>query len=221
MSAPTLIALISQKGGSGKTTVAMQLAAGLALEGYRVALADLDPQESASRWAESAPADAPFPAQVVRLAGSADKMAKTLRPVANKVDVVVMDCPPSIEHAHTMSALELCDIALVPVVPGPTDLWATRGIERLILDRKGSRPGLRGALLPNRVTRTALSADVLEVLRDFTLPVLDAALSQRSAYALGAVRGTSVFGLGRSAAPAQEEVARLVAAVVKLIEERG
>ena len=47
MSAPTLIALISQKGGSGKTTVAMQLAAGLALEGYRVALADLDPQESA------------------------------------------------------------------------------------------------------------------------------------------------------------------------------
>ncbi|HNO63737.1 MAG TPA: ParA family partition ATPase, partial [Thauera aminoaromatica] len=210
-----------QKGGSGKTTVAMQLAAGLALEGYRVALADLDPQESASRWAESAPADAPFPARVVRLSGSADEMGKTLRPVANKVDVVVMDCPPSIEHAHTMSALALCDIALVPVVPGPTDLWATRGIERLILERKRSRPGLRGALLPNRVTRTALSADVLEVLRDFTLPVLDAALSQRSAYALGAVRGTSVFGLGRSAAPAQEEVARLVAAVVKLIEERG
>lgn len=221
MSAPTLIALISQKGGSGKTTVAMQLAAGLALEGYRVALADLDPQESASRWADSAPADAPFPARVVRLSGSADEMGKTLRPVANKVDVVVMDCPPSIEHAHTMSALALCDIALVPVVPGPTDLWATRGIERLILERKRSRPGLRGALLPNRVTCTALSADVLEVLRDFTLPVLDAALSQRSAYALGAVRGTSVFGLGRSAAPAQEEVARLVAAVVKLIEERG
>ena len=155
MSAPTLIALISQKGGSGKTTVAMQLAAGLALEGYRVALADLDPQESASRWAESAPAEAPFPARVVRLSGSADEMAKSLRPVANKVDLVVMDCPPSIEHAHTMSALDLCDIALVPVVPGPTDLWATRGIERLILDRKRSRPGLRGALLPNRVTRTA------------------------------------------------------------------
>lgn len=60
MTAPTLIALISQKGGSGKTTVAMQLAAGLALEGYRVALADLDPQESASRWAASAPPEAPL-----------------------------------------------------------------------------------------------------------------------------------------------------------------
>ncbi|MCV2219912.1 ParA family partition ATPase [Thauera sp. Sel9] len=218
MSAPTLIALISQKGGSGKTTVAMQLAAGLALAGYRAALADLDPQESASRWAESAPPETPFPAQLVRLQGKAKDMAKTLKPVANGVDVVVMDCPPSIEHPHTMSALELCDLALVPVVPSPTDLWATRGIERLILDRQRTRPALRGALLPNRVMRTSLAGDVLDVLQDFELPVLDAALSQRSAYALSAVRGTSVFGLGRAAAAAQEEVEQLVAAVLKLIE---
>ena len=46
-----VVTIAQQKGGSGKTTVAMQLAAGLVLEGYRVALADLDPQESASRWA--------------------------------------------------------------------------------------------------------------------------------------------------------------------------
>ncbi|WP_341646655.1 ParA family partition ATPase [Thauera sp. SDU_THAU2] len=218
MSAPTLIALISQKGGSGKTTVAMQLAAGLVLAGHRVALADLDPQESASRWAESAPPETPFPAQLVRLQGKAKDMAKTLKPVANGVDVVVMDCPPSIEHPHTMNALELCDLALVPVVPSPTDLWATRGIERLILDRQRKRPALRGALLPNRVMRTSLAGDVLDVLQDFELPVLDAALSQRSAYALSAVRGTSVFGLGRAAAAAQEEVEQVVAAVLKLIE---
>ena len=219
MTAPTLIALISQKGGSGKTTVAMQLAAGLALEGYRVALADLDPQESASRWAASAPPEAPFAAEVLALRGNAAEMSKALRPVANKVDIVVMDCPPSIEHPHTMSALDLCDFALVLVVPSPTDLWATRGIERLILDRQQRRPKLRGALLPNRVMRTALAGDVLDVLQDFSLPVLDAALSQRSAYALSAVRGTSVFGLGRAAAAAQEEVGQLVSAVLKLIEE--
>ena len=78
---------------------------------------------------------------------------------------------------------------------------------------------LRGALVPNRVMRTALAGDVLDVLHDFSLPVLDAALSQRSAYALSAVRGTSVFGLGRAAVAAQEEVGQLVAAVLKLIEE--
>ena len=119
---------------------------------------------------------------------------------------------------NTMSALELCDLALVPVVPSPTDLWATRGIERLILDRQQQRPALRGALLPNRVMRTALAGDVLDVLQDFELPVLDVALSQRSAYALSAVRGTSVFGLGRAAAAAQEEVEQLVSAVLGLIE---
>ena len=117
-----------------------------------------------------------------------------------------------------MSALELCDLALVPVVPSPTDLWATRGIERLILDRQQQRPALRGALLPNRVMRTALAGDVLDVLQDFELPVLDVSLSQRSAYALSAVRGTSVFGLGRAAAAAQEEVEQLVSAVLGLIE---
>lgn len=219
MGGTKIIALISQKGGSGKTTIAMQLAAGLVLHGYRVAIADLDPQESASRWVESASADAPFPARALRLRGQAHEMGQDLRPLANHVDFVVMDCPPSIEHPHTTSALELCDLALIPVVPSPTDLWSTRGIERLVLGQMQRRPGMSGALVANRVMRTALATDVLEVLRDFELAVLDAALSQRSAYALSAVRGTSVFALGRAAAAAQDEVEQLVSAVLKQLEE--
>lgn len=218
MSAPMLIALISQKGGAGKTTVAMQLAAGLALEGYRVAVADLDAQESAARWAASAPGQTPFPAEVKTLRGSPAELAKGLHKLANRVDIVVIDCPPSIEHPHTTGALELCDLALVPVVPSPTDLWSTRAIERLILERQRQRPKLRAALLPNRVMRTALAGDVLEVLQEFSLPVLQTPLSQRSAYALSAVRGGSVFGLGRAAAAAQEEVQALVTAVLGLAE---
>lgn len=219
MIASTLIALISQKGGSGKTTVAMQLAGGLSIAGYRVALADLDPQESALRWAASAPAKEPFPAQAVRLSGTTAEMSSTLAALSKGVEIVIMDCPPSMEHTHTHSALALCDVALVPVVPSPTDLWATRAIERLILDRQAQRPQLQAALVPNRVMRTALAADVLEILAEFTLPVLDTALSQRSAYPLSAVHGTSVFGLGRSAAVAQDEVERLTKAVLTLIGE--
>lgn len=218
MTAATLIALISQKGGAGKTTVAMQLAAGLALEGYRVAVADLDAQESAARWAASAPDEAPFPAEVKPLRGSPAELAKGLRKLSNRVDIVVIDCPPSIEHPHTTGALEQCDLALVPVVPSPTDLWSTRAIERLILERQRQRPTLRAALLPNRVMRTALAGDVLEVLQDFSLPVLQTPLAQRSAYALSAVRGGSVFALGRAAAAAQEEVQALVGAILALAD---
>ncbi|MDX5445821.1 MAG: chromosome partitioning protein ParA, partial [Zoogloeaceae bacterium] len=130
-------------------------------------------------------------------------------------DVLILDCPPSIENPFTGAALDLAQLAIVPVVPSPTDLWSTRAIERLILDRRK----LAGVLLPNRVTRTALCDDVLEVMQDFELPVLDAALSQRSAYALSAVRGSSVFALGRSALAAREEVERLVAAVLTQLEK--
>lgn len=211
-----IIALTSQKGGSGKTTVTMQLAAGLAQRGLKVSVADLDPQESASRWSESAATAKPFPASIIRPQATADELKRELRPHIRASDVLLLDCPPSIENSFTIAALDVAHLAIVPVVPSPTDLWSTRAIERLILER---RKTLSGALLPNRVTRTALSDDVLEVMRDFELPVLDAALSQRSAYAQSAVRGSSVYALGRSALAAREEVERLVAAVLIHLEK--
>lgn len=103
MNGSRIIALVSQKGGSGKTTVSIQRAAGLALRGCRVAVADLDPQESASRWVESAAADSPFPAELVRLHGNARDMSRVLRSMARRVDFVILDCPPSIVHPHGCS----------------------------------------------------------------------------------------------------------------------
>ncbi|MBA4741607.1 MAG: AAA family ATPase [Azoarcus sp.] len=216
MSVPAVVALTSQKGGSGKTTIAMQLAAGLARRGLSVGVVDLDPQESASRWAESAPPGQPFPADVVRVGGAGTKLGRVLRALRD-ADAVLLDCPPSIEHPHTLAALDVAQLAIVPVVPGPTDLWSTRAIERLILQRDR----LAGCLLPNRVTRTALAAEVIDVLREFELPLLDATLGQRSAYALSAVRGGSVYSLGRQAAAAQEEVERLVSAVLTRLEDHS
>jgi chromosome partitioning protein len=214
-----IIALLSQKGGSGKTTVTMQLAAGLAARGHRVVIGDLDPQESASRWAEAAGAGAPFPAAVIRPAGDSAALDGALRATVRDVDYLLLDCPPSIEHRHTLGALAATDLAVVPVVPSPTDLWSTRAVEHLILLHMAQRPRLRAALLPNRVQRTGLAGDVLEVMREFRLPVLAAALSQRNAYAQSAVAGASVYQLGRSAVAARTEVERLVDAVIHQLGE--
>lgn len=212
-----VIALLSQKGGAGKTTVAMQLAAGLAARGSRVAVADLDPQQSALRWAGSAPADYPFPAEVRAFGGDAREIADGLKKFARECDYLLLDCPPSIEHSHTLSALDLSDLALVPVVPSPPDLWSARAVERLILQRMSAKGKLRGAMLPNRVQRTALAGNVLEVMREFTLPVLNASLSQRNAYAQSAVMGASVLALGKAAEAAQLEVNWMVDAVIELL----
>ncbi len=220
MAKPKVVTVLSQKGGAGKSTLTMQLAGGLARRGKRVAIIDLDPQETALRWARAAASANPFPAAVTQLAGAPDGLPAAVKAAGREADVILLDCPPSIEHAATLASLQVADVALVPVVPSPADLWSTKGAERLILQVQASRKGLKAALVPNRVLRTNLAWDVLEVMRDFTLPVLGAALSQRNAFAQSAVVGGTVYQLGRAGSEAAREVDKLVVEVLKLTGDR-
>ena len=161
-----------------------------------------------------------FPATVIQLGTAVDGLGACLRKIVREGGIVLLDCPPSIEHPATVAALQEADVALVPVVPSPADLWSTKGVERLILQVQASRKGLRAALVPNRVVRTNLAWDVLEVMRDFSLPVLGAALSQRNAFAQSAVIGGTVYQLGRGGADAAREVDKLVVEVLKLTGEK-
>lgn len=215
-----VVTVLSQKGGAGKSTLTMQLAGGLVRKGLRVVVIDLDPQETALRWSHAAPEGMPFPATVIQLGTAIDGLGACLRKIAREGGIVLLDCPPSIEHPATVAALQEADVALVPVVPSPADLWSTKGVERLILQVQASRKGLRAALVPNRVVRTNLAWDVLEVMRDFSLPVLGAALSQRNAFAQSAVIGGTVYQLGRGGADAAREVDKLVVEVLKLTGEK-
>ncbi|MCB1959363.1 MAG: ParA family protein [Rhodocyclaceae bacterium] len=215
MARAPIITLVSQKGGAGKSTVTMQLAAGLARRGRRVEVVDLDAQESATRWAAAASPEHPFPARVHCFTAAPYELPDKLAKWRKRADVILLDCPPSIDHPRTLAALNHTDLAVVPVVPSPTDLWSTRAIERLILQLQQQRPALQGVLLPNRVGHTSLAADVIEVMQDFDLPVLAARLGQRNAYAQSAAIGGSVFDLGSAAQPAQLEVLRLVSAIAK------
>lgn len=214
-----IITLVSQKGGAGKSTITMQLAAGLARRGRRIEVVDLDAQESATRWAASASEAHPFPAKMHRFTGEPLELPAKLLKWSDRSDAVLVDCPPALDHPRTLAALNHTDLAIIPVVPSPTDLWLTRAIERIIVDLQKSRPQLRAVLLPNRVSRTALAADVIEVMHDFELPVLAAAIAQRNAYAQSAAIGGSVFDLGSAAKPAQVEILRLVSAVAKRLGE--
>ena len=220
MAKPKVVTVLSQKGGAGKSTLTMQLAGGLARSGRRVAIIDLDPQETAMRWAHAAPESMPFPARVMRLDAEPGQLHQIIKQAGREADLILLDCPPSIEHPSTLAALQEADVALVPVVPSPADLWSTKGVERLILQVQASRKGLKAALVPNRVLRTNLAWDVLEVMRDFSLPVLGASLSQRNAFAQSAVIGGTVYQLGRAGAEAAREVDKLVVEVLKLTGEK-
>lgn len=209
-----VIAVVSQKGGAGKTTVAMQMGGGFHAIGASVVLVDLDPQESAFRWAESAPLlDSELQLDVRKMSGL--ELIKHVGDLQAEADFIVLDTPPSIYHPSTLAALAVAHLAVVPAVPSPTDLWSTLAVERLILNRMEQSHRLHGCIVPNRVQNTALATDVLELLHEFTLPILDAMLCQRNAYAQSAVIGASVFQLGSGAEAAQREVRKLIAAVLK------
>ncbi|MDY0012009.1 MAG: ParA family partition ATPase [Rhodocyclaceae bacterium] len=210
-----IVAVANQKGGAGKTTVLMQLAAGLSRAGRRVAVADADPQGTAVRWARSAPVQHPFPAEVVEVARVGGELAARVAELRGRTDIVLIDCPPSVEAHQTSDALALADFVLVPVVPSPPDLWSSRGIIHLI-ERLGPKPG---ALLANRSpSRSSLGRDVLELLTEFELPLLKTVLGARSAYAQAAVVGGSVFDLRRAGASAALEIEALTQELLPLIE---
>ena len=220
MSLARVIAVVSQKGGAGKTTVAMQMGGGFHAIGASVVLVDLDPQESAFRWAESAPLlDSDLQLDVRKMSGL--EIIKHIAELQREADYIVLDTPPSIYHPSTLAALAVAHLAVIPAVPSPTDLWSTLAVERLILNRMEHSHRLRGCIVPNRVQNTALASDVLELLHEFTLPIVDTMLCQRNAYAQSAVIGATVFQLGSAAEAAQREVRKLIAAVRKQLGETG
>ncbi len=200
-----VIAVVGNKGGAGKTTLSVNLAAGLAKQAS-IAVVDADPQGSSLQWREIADVQdsiSVFPA-------SEDLQAQACR-IARKFDYVVVDCPPSVHAPQTISALEVCDLALIPVQPSPVDLWATVHIERAIANARVRNPSLRSLLVINQLEiRTMLSRVVREALTEISLPVAKTALRRRAVYRNSALEGKTVFEMGARGAAAAEELEQLI-----------
>lgn len=216
-----IIGVVNQKGGSGKTTTSMALAGALAERGLKTLVVDADPQGTASQWAAAASDARPFPATVVSLAAAGGKIAREIRPHVGNYDRIIVDCPPALDSLVPASVLVIADLAIVPVTLSPADLWATRGVKALVENAQAMNEGLRAYVLPNRVQRTVIATQVLEVLADVGLPVLSARLGQRAAFAEACLAGTTLAGLGSSAATAAEEIAALAHEVERLLERKS
>ncbi|WP_333673579.1 ParA family partition ATPase [Elioraea tepidiphila] len=115
------IAIAGQKGGAGKTTLAVHLAVTAQASGLRVGVIDADPQGSASAWASARPAEA-SPLTVAALTGG-DVRRGLEAARADGLDLVVVDTPPH-ASAATASALPGVDLVLLPVRPSVLDLAA-------------------------------------------------------------------------------------------------
>jgi chromosome partitioning protein len=208
-----VIAVVNQKGGAGKTTLAMLLAGALADARTRVLVADADPQNTASRWASAGEG---FPARVEDLSGEEGKLHKHLRKRSEDFDYIVIDSPPAASAPVTLSALRLAHQALVPVIPSPLDLWASLRIREAIDSARAKNPALAARIVVNQAQlNTVLAREVLELLPEFGIPMLAAQLKQRTAYRQCAALGTTVAALGSRAGIASLEVEALRREVVR------
>lgn len=202
-----VLALVGQKGGTGKTTTAISVAVELVARGRRVLLVDTDPQGSVLTWADVAAENGAEHTPAVCALGA--QLRQQLAPHRDGVDVVVIDCPP--QHGERQrAALMVADVAILPSGPDPTEVWGLTASADLVREAMTVRPMLKVAVLITRTDkRTVLGATSRGTLERLELPVLESSLSRRVTYpeAIAAGRGPSTYDPRGIAA---REVKRLV-----------
>ena len=129
-----IITVAQQKGGAGKTTLVANLAVAFARSGRFVALLDIDPQRSLSRWhALRAGKSGRTVLHLSEVAGW--RLAAELERLGRSHDVVLIDSPPQIETDARL-AIRGANLVLVPVQPSLPDLWAAEGTLKLAAAEK-------------------------------------------------------------------------------------
>jgi chromosome partitioning protein len=184
-----IVSFLNQKGGVGKTTLAVHVADALSRRNQRVLLVDADPQGSALDWAAARRGERLFP-----VAGlPRPSIHKELPALAHGYDMVIIDGPPRV-YDVARSAIMASDLVLVPVQPSPYDVWAAKEIVDLMHEATVYKPNLKSAFAINRkIVNTALGRDVVDALAEYPLPVLKSSICQRVALAESAAQGQTVF----------------------------
>lgn len=183
-----IIAVLNQKGGAGKTTIATHLATALRLAGHTVTLVDSDPQGSARDWA-AAREDQPLPVIGIDRPTIGRDLAG-IKPV----DWVIIDGAPQAADL-AVSAIKAADYVLIPVQPSPYDIWATGDLVDLVKARIEVTDGALGAgfVVSRAITGTVIGRDIGDVLDGYGLPVLEARVHQRVSYPGSARYGMTVL----------------------------
>lgn len=183
-----VIAVLNQKGGSGKTTIATHIARALQLHGNEVLLIDSDPQGSCRDWAA---VNENHPITVVGI--DRPTIDRDLKNIAHKDYVIIDGAPQAADLA--VSAIKAASFVLIPVQPSPYDVWATADLVELVKQRiEVTDNRLKAAFVVSRAIKgTKIGNEIIEALSGYKLPVLATKIIQRIIYPVTASTGTTVL----------------------------
>ncbi len=195
-----IITLAQQKGGSGKTTLAINIGCAAMAGGHSVAFLDTDPQGSLGRWFMlRREAGAP---EMAFATASAWGVTYECEKLAAAHDLVLVDTPPKVD-ADLRPALRASDLVVVPIATSHLDLWATESV--LDLARREGRATL---VVLNRVpSRTRMLGEMVEAVDRIDAPQATTRIGNRVDFAAAAGRGLSAVEAPRRGKAAQEATA--------------
>ena len=208
-----IFGVLNQKGGVGKTTLSVNLAACLARTGARVLLIDADPQGSALDWAAARQAAPLF--SVVGL--PRPTIHRDIAQIGQGYDHVIIDGPPRVTDL-ARSAIMASDIVVIPVQPSPYDIWAAEEVVKLIEEARIYKDSIKSVFVVNRkITNTAIGRDVRDALAAYPVHVLQASVAQRVVFAEAAAQGQAIFEVP-SAGPAVAEMEAVAAELMEYVQ---
>lgn len=192
-----IISISNLKGGTGKTTTAIMLAAALHKQGKQVEVWDLDPQGSASEWAGIAADDGtplPFPVKVVNAYG----LGRIREP---REKWILIDCPPG-RATHIDAALKAADHVVIPVRPSSmevTRMWETTDLVE---------PGAASVLITSAIANTKKLKELSEALAGETIHTFETVIPQREAIKglFGTGDLTDLWGYDKVATELEEQI---------------
>ena len=205
-----IFGVLNQKGGVGKTTLSVNLAACLARTGARVLLIDADPQGSALDWAAARQSEPLF--SVVGFPRAT--IHKEIAQLGQGYEHIIIDGPPRVTDL-ARSAIMASDIVVIPVQPSPYDIWAAEEVVKLITEARVYNENIKSVFVVNRkITNTAIGRDVRDALAAYPVHVLNASVAQRVVFAEAAAQGQAIFEID----PAGPAVAEMEAVAAELME---
>ncbi len=189
-----IITFAQQKGGAGKTTVLAHLAVGWVRAGKTVALIDLDPQQSLTRWAALR-----GDPRLVRIESRNYRAASDMKQARRNHDLVLVDCPGA-DTTLLDNVLRESDMVVAPCQPSAMDVWASQTV---ISSAAKFKTPCR--ILLNRVpARMSTLEDILESLGEAQDLLLNSRLGNRVAFSQAFLKGQTAEELSNRSAAARE-----------------